>query len=101
MTTSQQLMTEEQADFSPMPERRSARGWIGGLAFALIMAALIGAAYPARAPFRTPIQQPASDSVPPRMTRVAAARMFGYVTTSGWLSMGSRTHRTFCWQTSL
>jgi len=73
MTTSQQLMTEEQADFSPMPERRSARGWIGGLAFALIMAALIGAAYPARAPFRTPIQQPASDSVPPRMTRVAAA----------------------------
>ena len=31
---------------------------------------------------------------------VATARTAGYVTNSGWLSMGSPMHRTGCWQTS-
>ncbi len=74
MTTRQQLTTERRLDFLAMP-----RGWAHGLrvalAFALVMAALIGAMqFPARAPSpAADVQEPASDLGKPRMARVAAA----------------------------
>jgi len=75
MTTPEGLMTEEQSDVSEIPERRIAPGRGLALAFALIMAALIGAApFPASVPNGTKgVQQSPSDLAPPRMTRVAAA----------------------------
>jgi soluble lytic murein transglycosylase-like protein len=74
MTTQQQLTKEERPDFPATPGRRSAHGRGLAVAFALVMCALIGAAYLARASFgTTSVQQPASDLASPRKTRVAAA----------------------------